>query len=75
MHLIMIDKLRIKEPNKLKSSIKEMLDHDGPVIVDVCVDKLENVFPMIPAGAAHNEMKLSNDDDKEAQTSEGLALV
>jgi len=67
--------MRIKEPNKLKSSIKEMLDHNGPVIVDVCVDKLENVFPMIPAGAAHNEMKLSDDDDKQTQTSEGLALV
>ena len=26
---------------------------------------MENVFPMIPAGAAHNEMKLSDEDDKE----------
>ncbi len=67
--------MRITEPDKLKSGIKEMLDHNGPVLVDVCVDKLENVFPMIPAGAAHNEMKLSDDDDKETQTSEGLALI
>ena len=43
--------------------------------LDVCVDKMENVFPMIPAGAAHNEMKLSDYDDKETQTSEGLALI
>ena len=67
--------MRITEPEKLKSGIKEMLNHKGPVLVDVCVDKMENVFPMIPAGAAHNEMKLSDDDDKETQTSEGLALI
>ena len=30
---------------------------------------------MIPAGAAHNEMKLSDKDDKETQTAEGLALL
>ena len=67
--------MRITEPDKLKSGIREMLDHKGPVLVDVCVEKMENVFPMIPAGAAHNEMKLSDDDDKETQTSEGLALI
>tara|TARA_Y100001960_G_C14742687_1_gene863861 strand:- start:1562 stop:2323 length:762 start_codon:yes stop_codon:yes gene_type:complete len=67
--------IRITEPEKLKSGIAEMLDHDGPVIADICVDKFENVFPMIPAGAAHNEMKLSDDDDKDTQTSEGLALI
>ena len=67
--------MRVMDPNKLKSSIKEMLDHDGPVLMDVCVAKMENVFPMIPAGAAHNEMKLSDKDDKETQTAEGLALL
>ena len=35
-----------------------MIDYDGPVIADICVDEKENVFPMIPSGAAHNEMKL-----------------
>ena len=67
--------MRVMDPNKLKSSIKEMLDHEGPVLMDVCVAKMENVFPMIPAGAAHNEMKLSDKDDKETQTAEGLALL
>ena len=67
--------IRITEPQKLKSGISEMLNHNGPVIADICVDKFENVFPMIPAGAAHNEMKLSDEDEKETQTSEGLALI
>ncbi len=52
-----------------------MLEYDGPVIVDVCVEKLENVYPMIPAGGAHNEMKLSDDDNKTSQTKAGMALV
>ena len=52
-----------------------MLNHDGPVVMDVRVDKLENVFPMISAGAAHNDMKLNDNDNKEALTTEGLALL
>ncbi|HIG09592.1 MAG TPA: acetolactate synthase 3 large subunit, partial [Alphaproteobacteria bacterium] len=67
--------MRVTDPKNLESSINDMLDHDGPVVMDVCVDKLENVFPMIPAGAAHNEMQLSDNDKKETQTAEGMALV
>jgi len=67
--------MRVTDPKNLESSINDMLDHDGPVVMDVCVDKLENVFPMIPAGAAHHEMKLSDNDKKETQTAEGMALV
>ena len=67
--------MQIKRPEDLKKSIREMLEYDGPVIVDVCVEKLENVYPMIPAGGAHNEMKLSDDDNKTSQTKAGMALV
>ena len=67
--------MRVQDPKDLKSSIREMLNHDGPVVMDVRVDKLENVFPMISAGAAHNDMKLNDNDNKEALTTEGLALL
>ena len=67
--------MRVQDPKDLKSSIEEMLNHDGPVVMDVRVDKLENVFPMISAGAAHNDMKLNDNDNKEALTTEGLALL
>ena len=67
--------MRVQDPKDLKSSIREMLNHDGPVVMDVRVDKLENVFPMISAGAAHNDMKLNDNDNKEAITTEGLALL
>ena len=67
--------MRVQDPKDLKSSIREMLNHDGPVVMDVRVDKLENVFPMISAGAAHNDMKLNDNDNKEAITTEGLGLL
>jgi acetolactate synthase-1/2/3 large subunit len=39
-----------------------MIAHNGPVVADIRVDKAENVYPMIPAGAAHNEVELGPDD-------------
>jgi len=50
--------MRCEKPEELESKIKEMLEHQGPVLFDCVVDKAENVFPMIPAGAAHNEILL-----------------
>ncbi len=50
--------LRCEKPEELESKIAEMLAHQGPVLFDCVVDKAENVFPMIPAGAAHNEILL-----------------
>ncbi len=44
--------------SEVDSALAEMLSHDGPVILDMRVDQNENVFPMIPAGAAHNELVL-----------------
>ncbi len=53
--------LRIEKPSELDAKIQEMIDYDGPVIVDCRVSKIENCFPMIPSGAAHNEMLLGDD--------------
>ena len=52
-----------------------VLIHDGPVIADIMVEKTENVFPMIPAGAAHHEMKLGSDDAIPTRTEDGMVLV
>ena len=67
--------LRAKAPGEVDGLIEEMINHDGPVVADVLVEKMENVFPMIPAGAGHHEMKLGADDDVAPQTTEGAALV
>ena len=48
------------------------------MIADIVVDRAENVYPMIPGGAAHNEIKLSPEDDgagHEAISEEGMVLV
>jgi acetolactate synthase-1/2/3 large subunit len=45
-------------------------------VVDVRVDPTENCFPMIPSGAAHNEMLLGPEDKAEQPISEeGMVLV
>ena len=46
------------DPDELDAKIQEMIDYDGPVIFDCRVTKNENCLPMIPSGAAHNEMIL-----------------
>jgi acetolactate synthase-1/2/3 large subunit len=50
--------MRCEKPSQVDSAIKAMLAHDGPVVMDMVVDQNENVYPMIPAGAAHNEIVL-----------------
>jgi len=69
--------LRCTDPAKVDDCIKEMLAIDGPVLVDMVVDKEENVFPMVPSGASHNEMLLGSEQDNEGPkvTSDGLSLV
>ena len=48
---------------------------DG-LIADIAVDKTENVFPMIPSGAAHFEMLLGpNDQAAKPISEEGMVLV
>ena len=47
------------DPAELDAKIQDMIDYDGPVIFDCRVTKAENCLPMIPSGAAHNEMILS----------------
>ena len=69
--------LRIETADQLDAGIREMIASDRPMIVDVCVDEKENVFPMIPSGAAHNEMLLGvgQSSGGAAVTDEGTALV
>ncbi len=67
--------LRATKPSEIDDVIGEMLAVDRTVVVDVKVDPEENVFPMIPAGAAHYEMKLGPDDEIEQRPEEGMVLV
>ena len=44
--------------SELREAIQEMLDFDGPFILDVIVPYTEHVLPMIPAGKSVKEMLL-----------------
>jgi acetolactate synthase-1/2/3 large subunit len=68
--------LRVERPDELDDAIMQMIDEPRAVIVDVVVDQAENCFPMIPSGAAHNEMLLGPADKAEKPVSEeGMVLV
>ena len=53
-----IESKRVDNRDELESSVKEMLNFDGPYLLEVCVEKEENVFPMIPSGSSVSEIRL-----------------
>ena len=55
--------LRASKPADLDGAILEMINTKRPVLFDCRVDPKENIFPMIPSGAAHNEMILGELDE------------
>jgi acetolactate synthase-1/2/3 large subunit len=69
--------LRAERVEQVDEVIREMLATDRAVIADIAVDPKENCFPMIPSGAAHNEMILGTEQEGTAAgiTDEGLVLV
>jgi acetolactate synthase-1/2/3 large subunit len=52
--------LRAETPAELDDKIRLMIDTPKPVLFDCVVTQEENVFPMIPSGAAHNEMLMGD---------------
>jgi len=68
--------IRAQTPMELNDVIVRMLATDGPVLADICVDKKENCFPMIPSGAAHCDMLLGPQDEAQRPVfEEGMVLV
>ena len=66
--------LRATRPDELDGKIKEMIDSRRPVLFDCRVDPTENCYPMIPSGAAHNDMILSKLSEASV-SDEGKMLV
>jgi len=68
--------LRATHPDELDAAILKMIDVPRPVLFDCVVDQKENCYPMIPSGAAHNEMILCDAEEETAQVSDaGKMLV
>jgi acetolactate synthase-1/2/3 large subunit len=53
-----IDGQRVSKRDDLDDAVKKMLDHNGPYLLEVKVEKEGNVFPMVPAGCSVSEIRL-----------------
>ena len=67
--------LRAQTPGELDAKIEEMIAVKRPVLFDVRVDPKENCYPMIPSGAAHDQMILSDAEDEPTVSEEGKMMV
>jgi acetolactate synthase-1/2/3 large subunit len=47
---------RVESPGDVRSALERAIAHDGAYVIDFRIEREENVFPMVPAGAAINEM-------------------
>ncbi|MAD11825.1 MAG: acetolactate synthase, large subunit, biosynthetic type [Flavobacteriaceae bacterium] len=54
-----IDAERVTKRNQLDKAVSRMLSTDKPYFLEICVEKEDNVFPMIPTGASVSDIRLS----------------
>jgi len=50
--------IRCDDKKQVRRTIDQMLEHDGPVVVDFYVEPNEHVYPMVPSGKGLHEMEL-----------------
>jgi acetolactate synthase-1/2/3 large subunit len=48
--------MRVESCEDVLPALKDAVETDGPFLIDFRIEREENVFPMVPAGAAINEM-------------------
>ena len=53
-----IDAKRVTERKEMTVAVAEMMKSDKPYLLEVCVEKENNVFPMIPSGASVSDIRL-----------------
>ncbi len=51
-------KIKIRKREDLDKVIKEFIEFDGPYLLNVIVEKEENVFPMVPSGESVSNIRL-----------------
>ncbi len=49
---------KVTKRDELEDGIQKMIEHDGPYILEVVVQKEDNVFPMVPTGASVSDIIL-----------------
>ncbi|MCL7475133.1 MAG: acetolactate synthase large subunit [Methanosarcinales archaeon] len=48
--------LRVTKPQEVGPALKEAVESGRPTVIDFVIEREENVYPMVPAGAAINEI-------------------
>ena len=51
-----VEGVRVESVDEVMPALKESLAAEGAFVIDFRIEREENVFPMVPAGAAINEM-------------------
>ncbi len=51
-----VDGMRVESPDEVREALSTAIETEGPFVLDFRIEREENVFPMVPAGAAINEM-------------------
>ena len=54
-----IDGEKVEKRSGLKNAVKKMIQSKKPCFLEVCVEKEDNVFPMIPTGESVSNIRLS----------------
>ena len=57
-----IEAVRVTSRDDIDGAVKEMLDADIPYLLEVVVEKEENIFPMMPVGASVEDVILEPED-------------
>jgi acetolactate synthase-1/2/3 large subunit len=53
-----IEAQKVTKRENLATAVKEMIASDEPYFLEVCVEKENNVFPMVPSGASVSDIRL-----------------
>ena len=53
-----IDAKKVEKREKLNDEIKKMIQHKGPYLLEVIIEKEDNVFPMIASGSSVSDVRL-----------------
>ena len=53
-----LDAQKVDKRENLDAAVAEMIASDKPYFLEVCVEKEDNVFPMIPTGASVSDIRL-----------------
>jgi acetolactate synthase I/II/III large subunit len=49
---------KVEVRDDLEAGIQKMIDHPGPYLLEVVIEKEDNVFPMVPSGASVSDVML-----------------